>query len=51
MQLNGLNLKKVKLILKKSKLDNNLEMNKMLFNNLISTFDNILEIQIINRLI
>ena len=41
MLLNKFNLKKKKLILKKYKLDNKLKMKKILFSNMISTFENI----------
>jgi len=48
MQLNKLNKKKEKLILKKSKLDNKYKMNKILFSNMISIFENISKVQIVN---
>ena len=52
MLLNKLNNKKEKQILKKYKLDNKYNINKILFNNMIFIIDKIIKIiKIINKLI
>ena len=48
MQLNKLNRKKEKQILKKYKLDSKFRIKKILFNNMISIFENINKLQIIH---